>query len=283
MAFINNPQQLLKILLIIIIIFLVVVYLKQARIISWDHFTNITNTTNQPLINLNPGDIHFINDNTPSLIEPVILNYKLSTNSGNPDNQGNLDNKIKYISVFKHKPTMIGMTTYLPLGSYCVASDSPIRNVVEYTDKIKDKKILGYLVSPVITTNQYNLIWTSSFNTDREIISIWRPVCPAGATSLGDIIIPGLDTPNFNTPCIPITMLQPLPVSSGIIWQSTNDSGADCYCWGAGNMEGFRATHKYGKDITVMPELENVYNLPAQYLTANTVSTPAENLNGIAI
>lgn len=282
MALINNPRQLLKILLIIIIIFLVVVYLKQSRIISWDHFTNTTNTTNttnHPLINLNPGDIHFIHDDTPSLIEPIILNYKMA---GNPGNH-NPDNKIKYISVFKHKPTMIGMTTYLPLGSYCVANDLPIQNVAEYTKKIKDKKILGYLASPVITTNQYNLIWTSSFNDDREIISIWRPVCPAGSTSLGDIIITGLDTPTFNTPCIPITMLQPLPVSSGIIWQSMNDSGADCYCWGAGNMEGFRATHKYGKDITVMPELENVYNVPLQYLTANTVSTPAENLNGIAI
>lgn len=269
-----SPIKLLKLLLIICLVALIITVIKQLKLFEgFESGITENQPGNQPLLNLNANDLHFIHENSPSMIEPVILNYKINYPA-------------RYITVFKHKPATINTTTYLPLGSYCLTTDKPIENPDEYirANKLQDVKILSYLVSPVITTNQYNLIWTSNFNDDRQIISIWRPVCPAGTSSLSDVINIGLDTPNLPTPCIPITMLEPMPVSSGIIWQTINDSGIECYCWGAGNMGGFRASRTYGgKNVSEFPELENVYNLPAQFLGINTVATPDSLNAGITL
>jgi hypothetical protein len=213
---------------------------------------------------MDPGDINFIQDDNTQFIKPVIINYKLKTSN-------------KYLTVLYHTPAIINTTQYLPMGQYAFTTDNPISIDSDNIDltgiinmmKLKDKKILTYLTSSAIITNQYNLVWSSDYNEDGKIFSIWRPIIPSGTCCLGDIIVSGIDTPTITTPCFPITMLQPFPVSSGIIWNEINDAGLQCYCWYSSNMETFQCSNKYGKD---MPELNNVYNLPLQYLNNNTIS-----------
>ena len=70
-------------------------------------------------------------------------------------------------------------------------------------------------------------------------------------------------------PCFPITMLEQRALSNGIIWKANNDMGKMCYCWGAGNIDGFKCSNVYSAD---MPELQTVYNLPSTILNNNTVN-----------
>ena len=127
------------------------------------------------------------------------------------------------------------------------------------------------MITTPITTKQYDLIWTSDNNEDNKIFSVWRPICPIGTTSISDVIIDGLDKPQIITPCIPTTMLESFPISSGIVWHSINDSGKSCYCWGSGNMGGFRCSNIYGSNQRDFPDLGNVFNIPIQHLNSNTI------------
>jgi hypothetical protein len=175
----------------------------------------------------------------------------------------------------------------LPLGQYILLEDKPIS---EFEKKpiihqlVKDVKILKYLVTTPIITTQYDLIWTSDYNNDNKIFSVWRPICPIGTISIGDIIVSGIDKPNIITPCIPTTMLEPFPISNGIIWHSVNDSGKSCYCWGSGNIGGYTCSNIYGSNQSNFPELGNVFNIPLQFLNNNTIKSTGDILaNGVEI
>lgn len=282
-----SRDSILYIILLILFIILCFIYIKHINYSEKFIESSDPNINQNPLLTLDTTDIHFIKDDTIDLIESIIFNYKLKTiskdlTSNSLDNNLEKKQKISYISVFSHKSATINNTVYRPLGQYVIITDSPITNVHEAIQSIINKKILCHMTSSNITTKQYSLIWTSDYNEDREIFSIWRPICPVGATSIGDIIVSGLDTPTIETPCIPFTMLNKMPLSSGIIWHSINDAGVDCYCWGASNMESFRASKNYGKDISTFPDLDNVYNIPLQFLTNNTIVTEKVK-NGITI
>ena len=279
----NKITYIFLTILFIIIIFICIYNYNDFSVLRIESFKDNDNNDNnndnnnnfQPVINMNPGDINFIQDDNTQFIKPVIINYKLKTSN-------------KYLTVLYHTPAIINTTQYLPMGQYAFTTDKPINNItngdkmdnIDLTGiinmmKLKDKKILTYLTSSAIITNQYNLVWSSDYNEDGKIFSIWRPIIPSGTCCLGDIIVSGIDTPTIATPCFPITMLQSFPVSSGIIWQEINDAGLQCYCWYSSNMETFQCSNKYGNNI---PELNNVYNLPLQYLNNNTIS-PASVMN----
>jgi hypothetical protein len=55
--------------------------------------------------------------------------------------------------------------------------------------------------------------------------------------------------------------------------------GKNCYCWGAGNINTFRATNIYSPD---MNELQSVYNLPINLLQNNILSPSAVSVNANA-
>ena len=236
---------------------------------------NINNNNNNNTLQLDANDIHFIQDNTPDFVNASILNYKIKTR--NTNNKALTTEKHLYLSIMEHKPATINFTQYRPMGQYLVISETPIDEISTIKKNV-DKKILSYLTSSNILTKQYNLIWTSDFNSDQQIISIWRPLPPEGATAMGDIIVLGTEPPNREVPCIPTTMLEQFPVSSGLLFHSVNDIGRDCYCWGCSNLETFRASNIYDKN---MPDLQNIYNIPKQYLNNNTIS-PEGYSNSIA-
>ena len=271
-----------------------------------------SNSAKNPIVNLPANDIHFISDNNPKLINTVILNYKLMvnldsgnsiptpaiTNSSKPSNtsmnaiqtnplidslidskqQANInlaspDNKtLKYLSVFQHKP----FNTYKGLGQYVILTDQPFKNADVAVQSVLDKKCLclNYLTSSPITPAGYNLIWTSDLNADGQIFSVWHPIPPAGCIALGDVIVIGTEQPsNDLVACFPITMLDKTALSNGMIWKSINDMGKQCYCWGAGNIDTFRATNIYSPD---MSDLQSVYNLPMNLLQ-NNILTPGSS------
>lgn len=171
---------------------------------------------------------------------------------------------IKYLSVFQHKP----FNAYIGLGQYAIITEQPFDDINSAISSVLDKKCLIYLTSNPILPVGYDLIWTSDLNTDGKIFSIWHPISPAGCIALGDVIVMGTDQPSMNLiTCFPITMLQHTALSNGIIWNSINDMGKACYCWGSGNIDTFRATNIYDSK---MNELQSVYNLPGDLLLNNT-------------
>jgi len=222
-----------------------------------EKFESINNNTNKNSKNSKNNNV-LTNANTTNTVDKT-------TNSDN----------IKYLSVFQHKP----FDTYKGIGQYIILTDKPFTDTTSAINSVLDKKCLNYLTSSPITPISYNLVWTSDLNKDGAIFSIWHPISPSGCATLGDIIVMGTDQPSTNlVACYPITMLEKTGLSNGIIWKSMNDMGKLCYCWGAGNIDTFRASNIYSSD---MEELQSVYNLPLTTLGSNTLgntqSTTANN------
>lgn len=271
-------------------------------------FTN--DNKSNPIVNLPTGDIHFISDNNSALIDTPIYNYKLkikktqepgsapsrmndkkldtfldvsknnNTKISKTDINGMPEDTtdIKYISVFMHREQLVGNTLYKPLGQYILATDKPLLLNKDITiNNILDKRCLSYLASSSLTPIDYQLVWTSDINQDNEMFSAWHPIPPPGCIALGDVIVKGTDKPSSNyIACFPVSMLELSGVSNGVIWQSINDMGKLCYCWGAGNTDTFRITNSYNKD---MNELNSVYNLPLQFMKNNTLhNTSSKNI-----
>ena len=249
------------------------------------------------------GDIHFIIDNSSSLIEIPLLNYKLSISKSKPkyksksksSNTNNTNNgtfetfetfetveKAKtsdtYISVFYHKN--LG-NKYAALGQYIHISKQPIIvDDILKTNLIKTKKSLNILTSSLIMPIRYGLIWSSDINEDGHIFSVWHPYTQKGYTCMGDIIVLGTNAPPLDyVRCLPISILEYYNMSNGIIWHSTNDMNNNCYCWGATNIDLFRATNEYTNS---MYELSTVYNLPQKYLQRNTLTNKADVSSSIS-
>jgi ABC-type cobalt transport system substrate-binding protein len=273
------------IVLLILTVIVLVIYLYQ----NTEHFyTQSTTTksaqqtahqtaqqpTQQPLINIPSGDIHFIRDNNPSLINTPILNYKLKLNGQNS----------KYITVFMHESYQYMNTKYTALGQYVRVTDEPID--ITKTDILEDllkKKCLNYLTASIYYPVDYNLIWTSDTNSNGQIFSVWRPIAPLGMMALGDVIVNGTSKPikEYIT-CLPVSMLEFAGLSNGILWHSINDMGKDCFCWGVGNFDTYRATNIYNPNI---PELKMVYNITQKTLENNTLNTipTQQGGNGIQV
>ena len=155
-------------------------------------------------------------------------------------------------------------------------TNQPFEDIESAINKILDKKCLINLTSSPIKPYNYELIWTSDLNTDGQIFSVWHPIPPAGCIALGDVIVMGTEQPSLElVPCFPITMLEQATLSNGIIWKAINDMGKMCYCWGAGNIDCFRATNIYDANMDI---LQTVYNLPLQLLANNTLTS--NNIQG---
>lgn len=174
-----------------------------------------------------------------------------------------------YITVFKHKGIGINNSNkYSPLGQYIHISNEPLDPKTAISTVIS-KKVLSTLTSSNVNPIRYNLIWSSDMNEDGEIFTAWHPVGPTGYVALGDVIVMGVESPPFDyIRCLPINKLEPINVSSGVLWESTNNLGTNCICWGASNLELFRVTNEYNIN---MPELKFVFNLPQQYLKQNII------------
>jgi hypothetical protein len=200
------------------------------------------------------SDINFIMDDSLSLIQSPILNHKLSND--------------KYLSIFHHRNLA---DKYNALGQYIHISDTPIIDFnTTITTLLKTKKSLRILTSSTILPISYRLIWSSDINEDGNIITVWHPNAPVGTIAMGDIVIMGTNPPELSyTRCLPINILQQTKLSNGILWNATNDMNKKCYCWGATNIDLFRASNEYNDEI---PELNTVYNLPDTYLNLNTIS-----------
>jgi hypothetical protein len=257
------------------IVLLICVLHSRRELFTTIGVTNNTASNNNPLVNLPANDIHFIKDDNYTLIDIPVLNYQIAstldtTSSTSP----------KYLSVFQHKPYNI----YKGIGQYALLTDEPIKDTKETIRDILGKQnclCLTHLTSSSIKPIGYNLIWTSDLNKDNQIFSVWHPVPPAGCIALGDIIIMGTEQPSLDLiPCFPITMLENVMLSNGIIWKSINDMGKVCYCWGAGNINTFRCSNIYEPN---MSELQSVYNFPISLLTKNTLDTLSNKHNGITI
>ena len=183
----------------------------------------------------------------------------------------NIDNPMEpvYITVFKHKGIGVNNSNkYSPLGQYIHISNEPLDPKTAISTVIS-KKVLSTLTSSNVNPIRYNLIWSSDMNEDGQIFTAWHPVGPTGYVALGDVIVMGVESPPFDyIRCLPISTLEPINVSSGILWQSRNHLGTNCICWGASNLELFRVTNEYNIS---MPELKFVFNLPQKYLNQNTI------------
>lgn len=289
-----NTKQIAYGILIALLILLILIYIfhNSKELFTDSIIIKSSNSYKNPIVNLPANDIHFINDNNPKLIDIVILNYKLKVNLNNlnvsSENTKSIidfqkqthinlatmnDKTLKYLSVFQHKP----FNTYKGLGQYIILTDQPFENIDNAIESVLDKKCLNYLTSCPITPSGYDLIWTSDLNVDGQIFSIWHPIPPAGCIALGDIIVMGTEQPSKDlVACFPITMLEKTALSNGIIWKSINDMGKNCYCWGAGNIDTYRATNIYSPD---MNELQSVYNLPTNLLQNNILSSSSSSVN----
>ena len=302
-------------ILIALTILLVCIYIMHNR---KELFSVIS--SNNPIVNLPGSDIHFINDNNPTLIDASVFNYKLmnnldnkKTNTPTPSNtfktvsekfesisnsnthsntHSNTNTKtnpnkdttgkntndketrnIKYLSVFQHKP----FDTYKGIGQFVILTDNPFSDITSAVNTVLNKRCLNFLTSSPIAPVSYDLVWTSDLNQDGAIFSVWHPIPPAGCATLGDVIVMGTDQPSKNLiACYPITMLEKAALSNGIIWKSMNDMGKLCYCWGAGNIDTFRASNIYSSDMT---ELQSVYNLPLTTLGSNTLGNNASSVD----
>ena len=270
------PNYSLDIMLLCLVIIVLIIYLWNQNI-HLEYFTDtiessILNTPNNQL--LPATDIHFMIDNTPSLIEAVIFNYKFTIDSKtDPTVSKNNTKKVAYLSVFRHKDFT---DNYCALGQYMQVSDIPLvlEDVLNSksnsnSNSIFSKKVIAILTSSIYKPLRYDLIWSSDINDEGKLFTVWRPVAPEGTIALGDIIIQGTDSPSINyTRCLPITMLESTKLSNGIIWETSNDMGRKCVCWGASNIDIFKACNNYTNN---MPELNTVYNLPQQFLNQNNI------------
>ena len=265
--------------LLVLTVVVLGIYLYQNRRESF-----ITQTL-PPLINLADGDVHLIQDNNPTLIKTPVFNYPLNTISMKDNSTSKM-----YVSVFMHAQFQYNTTTYSPLGQYIRVSKEPL-DISDINSNlmhnILSKGCLNYLSSSTYYPLEYNLIWTSDLlpNTG-EIFSVWRPVPPPGMMTLGDIIVSGTSAParEYIT-CLPITILNFAGVSNGILWHDKNDVGLECFCWGTGNFDTFRASNTYG---ATMPELNLVYNFNEQVIRSNLLTNEPTNStntqsNGIQI
>ncbi len=189
------------------------------------------------------------------------------------------DNKtLKYLSVFQHKPKPFA--NYKGIGQTMILTDTPFDTINSAIESVIKRKCLNYLTSSSLKPLGYNLIWTSDLNVDNEIFSIWTPINPSGCASLGDVIVMGTEQPSVDMmACYPITLLEKKELSNGIIWKAINDMGRQCYCWGAGNIDTFRATNIYSNN---MNELNNLYNLSTTSLNDNTFRKTLNNTNSSA-
>lgn len=300
-------------ILFLLTIIVILIYIKNQNVnleYFQDPVANMPTMPNMPnnIPLLPASDIHFILDNTASLIETPVFNYKLTIKNSNSntsnssvssmnstsnssmgsmnsmnsmgsmngntyDTENTISNGSRqvYLSVFHHKAFT---DNYRGLCQYVKISDTPLDETTAIADVASNIKAVSILTSSSINPVRYNLIWTSDINQDGQIFSVWHPVPPAGAACLGDVIVSGTDTPDLDyIKCIPITMLKPANVSNGIIWSATNDMGRQCFCWGAGNINQFRCSNIYNQSI---PELATVYNLPPEYLKQNTLLSNAE-------
>lgn len=294
-------------ILLFLTIIVILIYLNNQNV-KLEYFENPNvstkpntkpNTTQKPVqksISFLPEtDIHFILDNTVNLIETPVFNYKIKTNNTNTaiptntyidkftDTDTDTDtptstNPYVYLSVFHHKEFA---NTYNSLGQYVKISNVPLDKDVALKDA-SNIKAVSILTSSTFNPLRYDLIWTSDINQDGEIFSIWHPIAPPGTVALGDIIVLGTDTPALNyVKCIPTTMLSPIHISNGILWSATNDMGRQCFCWGATNINLFRATLQYND---TMPELSTVYNLPPEFLKQNILlSSDEKNGKGVRV
>lgn len=274
-------DYLLLLLIFIILVIICIYHTKNSSSLSILERFNINN----PLVNLPASDIHFIIDDNTDLIDAPIFNYKLTIlDTQNylpqPSNTNTITNITKYITILQHKPYNI----YKGLGQFVCITDKPYDNIKTAIITILDThqpKCITNLTSCSIQPTGYNLIWTSDINTDGQIFSIWNPIAPAGCMSLGDIIVLGTEQPSLDlVACFPITMLEQRALSNGIIWYASNDMGKLCYCWGAGNINCFRASNIYTSD---MAELLTVYNLPLSLLKQNTLRMDDIISKGITI
>jgi len=184
------------------------------------------------------------------------------------------DNKtLKYLSVFQHKPKPFA--NYKGIGQTMILTDTPFDTINNAIESVIKRKCLNYLTSSSLKPLGYNLIWTSDLNVDNEIFSIWTPINPSGCASVGDVIVMGTEQPSVDMmACYPITLLEKQELSNGIIWKAINDMGRQCYCWGAGNIDTFRATNIYSNN---MNELNNIYNLSTTSLNDNTFRKKIQN------
>ena len=205
------------------------------------------------------------------LSSPNITPMPSNLDQNNTNMIQNIDNSMEpvYITVFKHKGIGINNSNkYSPLGQYIHISNEPLDSKTAISTVIS-KKVLSTLTSSNVNPIRYNLIWSSDMNEDGKIFTAWHPVGPTGYVALGDVIVMGVESPPFDyIRCLPISRLEPINISSGMLWQSTNNLGKNCICWGASNLELFRVTNEYYND---MPELKFVFNLPQQYLKQNTI------------
>lgn len=284
-----------NVLLLFLTVIVLSIYLYNQHI-SLEYFMQNTNTNNSVpsnILSMPIGDIHFIIDNSSSLIESSLLNYKLITNNLTNNNNNNNDlsnnefittseNNTIYISIFHHKSLDNGIgSTYTALGQYIHVSKTPI--VVNDLFKLnlsKSKKSLNILTSSNILPIGYSLLWSSDINEDGNIFTIWRPYSPNGYECLGDIIVLGTSPPPLDyTRCLPKLMLEASPLSNGIIWHAINDMNNHCYCWDATNINLFRASNKYNDS---MIDLVTVYNLPDIYLKNNILLDKTKESNDIS-
>jgi hypothetical protein len=287
-------------------IFTIVLYNHYKTYFKTHSNNSISNFQNIPLVNVDSADLHFIKDDNIDLIDTPLYNYKLQINpiqtekeptpsktsptinyiyekyenittKNNKSNSTNItkSSTMKYLSVFMHKP----FQNYRGLGQCVVITDTPLdeNNKKTVIQSLIDKKCLIYLSSSNFYPVDYQLIWSSDINTDNKVFRIWRPIPIAGCAVLGDVIMQGTEKPPLDyIPCFPITMLKQddPPVSNGLLWKTSNDMGANCYCWSGGNVNTFFASSVYKHD---MIDLLGVYNLPNEFLSSNTVLTTPEN------
>ena len=211
-----------------------------------------------------PSDMSYLPNMSP-------MPSNLEQNNNNMIQNTDSSKEQVYITVFKHKGIGVDNSNsnkYSPLGQYIQISNEPLDPKTAISNVIS-KKVLSTLTSSNVNPIRYNLIWSSDMNEDGQIFTAWHPVGPTGYVALGDIIVMGVESPPLNyIRCLPINKLEPINVSSGVLWQSRNNLGTNCICWGASNLELFRVTNEYNINI---PELKFVFNLPQQYLNQNTI------------
>ena len=211
-----------------------------------------------------PSDMSYLPNMSP-------MPSNLEQNNNNMIQNTDSSKEQVYITVFKHKGIGVDNSNnnkYSPLGQYIQISNEPLDPKTAISSVIS-KKVLSTLTSSNINPIRYNLIWSSDMNEDGQIFTAWHPVGPTGYVALGDVIVMGVESPPLNyIRCLPINKLEPINVSSGVLWQSRNNLGTNCICWGASNLELFRVTNEYNVN---MSELKFVFNLPQQYLNQNTI------------
>jgi hypothetical protein len=261
-----NKQSLYAILLFLTIV-VIIIYISNQKI-KLEYFFD-----RNALVSNYDNNNHFIMDNNINYIETPLLNYKLNVEV--KDNTGKMITKTKYLTVLHHQDFT---TLYKGIGQSIKITDEPLQTDSQNSNKIdsktllelvKDNRAVTYLTSSQLKPVNYHMVWTSDLNSDGKLFTVWHPIAPEGNVVLGDIILMGTDRPTDDyVTCLPISALENIRVSNGILWQATNDLGKKCYCWGATNMDLFRCSNTYTDS---MYELHDVYNVPKKFLEDNTI------------